>query len=183
MSLSTLRGSTDPSNDYFESFLDSFINSDFKKWFTNNVLSSTLEEYDSGCDHDGEEKIEEDLYVFTKRKRDHYKPPGVSNIDFESTPWKKLINDESVKDPLSKLGKVFRRRFRVPFSVFEHLLHLTKTYNLFGYKMAYKVSIPDDLKLLAVLRTLGRGESSIYWRLVLQFLPVFLLAIIQRPIV
>jgi len=41
-----------------------------------------------------------------------------------------LINDESVKDPVSKLGKVFRRRFRIPFSVFEYLLHLTKTYNL-----------------------------------------------------
>ena len=69
-----------------------------------------------------------------------------------------LISDPTVKDPDSRLGKVFRRRFRVPFELFEYLVELTDRYNLFGHKLVSKLTIPDKFKVLAILRTLGRGE-------------------------
>jgi len=146
MSQSTLRESS-----LYNNFINDWIKNDFKNWFNENILVEELID-----EFENEEKEEEREFVFTKQKRDHYKPSGTSSVeDFDKTPWGILINDNSVKDPESKLGKVFRRRFRVPFILFEYLLELSLKYNLFGI---IKTTIPIKYKLLAILRTLGRGE-------------------------
>jgi hypothetical protein len=49
-------------------------------------------------------------------------------------------------------------RFRLPFVVFEYLVKISSEFNLFGYTQNYKVTIPAELKLMAILRMLGRGE-------------------------
>ena len=61
-------------------------------------------------------------------------------------------------DQLSKDGRLFRRRFRVPYPIFQQIGSLTRE------KMWYKEtdgigrpSAPLELKILGVLRVLGRG--------------------------
>ena len=150
MSYSTLRESS-----LYDNFVNDFIEKDFQKWFVDKILiEESIEEEEEAF-----ELEEEEEFVFIKQKRDHYKPPGKSKVDFGQCQWAIFFNDVSVKDPESRLGKVFRRRFRVPFSLFEYLLELTERFNLFGHRRAINnLFIPDKFKLLAILRTLGRGE-------------------------
>ena len=62
------------------------------------------------------------------------------------------------KSPISKDARLFRRRFRVPHAIFQQIVSLTRE------KMWYKEtdgigrpSAPLELKILGVLRVLGRG--------------------------
>lgn len=74
-------------------------------------------------------------------------------------PWCKLINSEDVKDPLSKAGKTFRLRFRLPFRLFEYVVGVCKSEKVFsGDEDAIGVpSMPVEIKVLGALRTLRRG--------------------------
>lgn len=87
---------------------------------------------------------------FKKRRRVESK-----TTDFENTKWGRLINDQAVKDSNTWQGKMFRRRFRVPFPLFSDvLIPLCKDHNLFD---TVRVSrIPPEMKLMCVLRMLGR---------------------------
>ena len=146
MAHSTLRGSVEDSNKITE-FIES---GKFQDWFKSNLLLD--EDFLSESSSDQEETV--------RRKTRNYKPPGKSKIEdyFSETVWGRLISDESVKVATSASGKVFRRRFRVPYPVFEFLVKITKDHNLFEYAMDYKVIIPEELSLMAILRILGRGE-------------------------
>ena len=70
--------------------------------------------------------------------------------------------DYGVKDPGTKDGKLFRRRFRVPHPVFEDIcrtLAEREEFKVHGTQGYSKVpSAPLALKVLAALRVLGRGE-------------------------
>jgi len=43
-------------------------------------------------------------------------------INFWSSNWAALILHPDVRDPSTKLAKLFRRRFRVPFPIFEGII-------------------------------------------------------------
>ena len=67
--------------------------------------------------------------------------------------------DPSINDPASKIGQLFRRRFRVPYPLFkEVILEDCKRVNLFSTKNENMVRIPLEFKILMSLRILGRGN-------------------------
>jgi len=55
-------------------------------------------------------------------------------VTFEETTWGKLIAHPDVRDPTTKLGKIFRRRFRLPFPLFEHLVQVCTDMDIFKTK-------------------------------------------------
>jgi hypothetical protein len=78
--------------------------------------------------------------------------------------WSDFINNPSINEPSSHAAKKFRRRFRVPFPVYEDLLAKASAAEPegLGYKMrpvsaAGIPGIPLELQILAVLRVLGRA--------------------------
>jgi hypothetical protein len=94
-------------------------------------------------------------------------PPRDTNVDFMSSTWGKLLaklsripGGPSIE---SREGKLFRRRFRVPWDAFVDLLQKTKDSNLFGdctlksFDCCGCRICPYAIKLLGVLRILGRN--------------------------
>ena len=77
----------------------------------------------------------------------------------EST-WAHMLLDPRIKDPSSREGKLFRRRFRLPFPIYDFLLEICKDY---GWFMQAEVDCCGqqtsrlDLKTLGYLRVVGRG--------------------------
>jgi hypothetical protein len=89
-----------------------------------------------------------------KKKRQRFDPAS-----FWDSTWGLLISDPSVNDPTSVLGKRFRRRFRVPFPVFNDiLLPLAKKHRFFHKTRQSR--IPLAAKVLAALRVLGRDSCA-----------------------
>ena len=80
-------------------------------------------------------------------------------IDYTRTNWGKFIRDKHIRDPTSSVGLLFRRRFRVPFILFEYILQLCIESNTFEVQREELVVIPVEIKLLVSLRIMGRGES------------------------
>ena len=83
----------------------------------------------------------------------------MSKWELEHTIWGKVIL--SIRNEIlhtggfesdTKLQKKFRSRFRVPFSMFEHLVVECTEANVFG-----RTQIGVEYKLLGCLRILGRG--------------------------
>jgi hypothetical protein len=77
--------------------------------------------------------------------------------------WSKMLRDPALKSPGSKLARKFRRRFRVPYPLFLLLLEELKSDTDGGWdnKDATGLEgrkVPLEIKLLAALRALGRGE-------------------------
>lgn len=96
-----------------------------------------------------------------KKKKRKRKGVSISAIVFAQTTWGKLVNDPEVNDPKSASGKVFRRRFRLPFPLFkEVLVPLCEEYNVFNTVEGSRGRsvIPIELKIMAALRILGRGS-------------------------
>lgn len=79
---------------------------------------------------------------------------------FDDTYWGQLITEPDIlfRDISSKNGKLFRRHFRLPFRLFEHLAQLCKFHNIFNVKRESK--IPVEAKVLACLRILGRDSCA-----------------------
>jgi hypothetical protein len=78
--------------------------------------------------------------------------------------WEQYLNNDSVKDPSTQAAKNFRKRFRVPFEVYEQILNLSTAmapaglgYDLHPVSAAGIYGIPLQLQILAVLRVLGRS--------------------------
>ena len=78
--------------------------------------------------------------------------------DYMDTPWGQLLGHPDVCNPTSYVGMQFRRRFRVPFPLFEYLVDICRDYNVFEMKNTQKERIPIQIKLLVCLRILGRGN-------------------------
>jgi hypothetical protein len=69
-----------------------------------------------------------------------------------------LLNPD-VKDPTSYLGKKFRRRFRVPYKLFNDVIvPQCKQANVFEEKP--NSTIPTELRVLVALRILGRDSTG-----------------------
>jgi hypothetical protein len=80
-------------------------------------------------------------------------------INFWSSNWAALILHPDVRDPSTKLAKLFRRRFRVPFPIFKGIiLRRCEESNIFGIKSPGCVRVPTEFKILIALRILGRGN-------------------------
>ena len=75
---------------------------------------------------------------------------------FWETDWGNLIRHPDVCNIRTRMGKRFRRRFRLPFPLFEHVVNICKTQNIF--QMKYESRIPVEAKILACLRILGRDH-------------------------
>lgn len=57
-----------------------------------------------------------------KKKR---RRPKKKDVDYtKSLWWREYVESEEVRDPQSASGKIFRRRFRVPYPLFERLMEL-----------------------------------------------------------
>lgn len=83
------------------------------------------------------------------------KPP----VNYLTSVWWEMLQDPRIKDPKSDEGKLFRRRFRVPFPVFERLTQIAVE---LGFPLRPRgangrLGVPLKLKVLGVLRVLGRG--------------------------
>lgn len=79
--------------------------------------------------------------------------------DWWASSWGKLLKSSDVEDPNSYAGRMFRRRFRLPFRLFQHLVEACKAGEVFGgdFNAANEASVPVEIKVLGALRTLGRG--------------------------
>ena len=83
---------------------------------------------------------------------------GRENYDYSC--WGRMVVNDRMKDPGDrKGGKLFRRRFRVPYPLFEQLVAMTRDAGWFSEKpnCTGQAGAPLELKILAVLRVLGRG--------------------------
>ena len=95
----------------------------------------------------------EDVPKIKKRKR------LMKNISFWDTPWGLLLSDPNVNNPKTKEGKLFRRRFRLPFPAYKLLLDICRSYNIFDMKYE-SMKPPIEAKILACLRILGRDSCA-----------------------
>jgi hypothetical protein len=89
-----------------------------------------------------------------KKKRHLFK----RSDDFWQTQWGQLISHPDVHNIRTRIAKRFRRRFRLPYPLFVHLVNICKSHNIFN--MTYESRIPIEAKVLACLRILGRDHSA-----------------------
>jgi hypothetical protein len=82
-------------------------------------------------------------------------------VDYKQSFWyAEYLTDQTYRDPGHKNGKLFRRRFRIPFPVFEKLLKIledSKKFEKAEFDCCGQPSAPLELLLLGSLRVLGRG--------------------------
>ena len=79
--------------------------------------------------------------------------------------WWKFLQIDTIKDPYHRDGKLFRDRFRVPYDVYCRIIHLIKAEHPLMFKagkpkdIAGRLTCPLELKVLGVLRVLGRAST------------------------
>lgn len=81
-------------------------------------------------------------------------------VNYDYSCWGRMLVNDRMKDPGDrKGGKLFRRRFRVPYPLFEQIVAMTREAGWFT-EQSNCTRIPGaplELKILAVLRVIGRG--------------------------
>ena len=114
------------------------------------------------CDLAGSD---DDDKIFTEnaseppRKRPKQKREVIPRPDYHMSVWWRFIHRPGVRDATHRLGKLFRRRFRVPFPIYEKLLTDLRNDGWDkGKDAAKRNSVPLELCILSSLRVLGRGE-------------------------
>ena len=108
--------------------------------------------------------------VVLREKRSPVSCPIDRNINYWSSVWGNLlVNLTAIENGPSidlRAGMLFRRRFRVPWQVYCDLVMKCKAHKLFGenslskYDMCGATICPIEIKLLCVLRMLGRNWCS-----------------------
>jgi Plant transposon protein len=91
---------------------------------------------------------------YYKHRRSEERP------DYAQSCWGRMLDNPRTQDPSdAKGGKLFRLRFRVPFPLFECLVQMTRVNAWFSERKdaAGRSAAPLELKILGVLRVLGRG--------------------------
>ena len=109
------------------------------------------------------EFIQADLSLFVELEEPSTKRTRVSRTGWNvnnpeelwRTPWGTMLQDPRLLDPHSWQAAKFRRRFRVPHSVFLLLVQKCKTAHVFGTS-----KIPEEFKLMIALRILGRASCA-----------------------
>lgn len=111
------------------------------------------------------EEIRHGQLLRKQKKRTRQPQERLVNYKLDSL-WGKMLwgQDGSFNpkllQPDSRAAKLFRNRFRLPFSSFQQLCQLSSVLSCCQYSQADvtgRQSIPYELKLLGVLRILGRG--------------------------
>lgn len=101
-----------------------------------------------------------------KRRRTLYerttRPVLRATNPWQVNPWLKMIRDPNVNIPSHRRGKEFRRKFRVPFPVFQQIVTMCIETEDAEFNRREKMAtgewaIPIELKILSVLRCLGSG--------------------------
>jgi hypothetical protein len=80
--------------------------------------------------------------------------------DYWSSEWGRELRTRRWENPADKKGgKRFRRRFRVPYPVFQEIVNICRRESWFteGNDACGHPCAPLELKILGVLRVLGRG--------------------------
>ena len=78
--------------------------------------------------------------------------------DVWDTNWGKMLRNPDVKDPTSRIGRLFRRRFRVDYELFDDLLvPICKENNVFEQTITSSIAV--EFKILISLRILGRDND------------------------
>ena len=99
----------------------------------------------------GMKKVDEPVYKF---RRWEGRPP------YEMSCWGRVLVHPRTQDPSDrKGGMLFRTRFRIPFPLYERLVEMTRANGWFSERndAAGQKCAPLELKILGVLRVLGRG--------------------------
>ena len=81
-----------------------------------------------------------------------------TTLEFWESQWGKLLLNPNVGNHGSVEGRRFRRRFRLPYQLFQYLCELCARENIFD--MVNKSPIPMELKILACLRILARDNCA-----------------------
>ena len=79
---------------------------------------------------------------------------------YSNSTWGQMLINPRIKDRSDKKGGVlFRRRFRIPYPMFEQIVQLIRKKKWFSEKpdITGRVGAPLELKVLGVLRVLGKG--------------------------
>ena len=76
---------------------------------------------------------------------------------YTDTLWGRYLMSPDIKIPTSKIAREFRRRFRVPFPVFDKVIvpECDRLNNVFDVVDQARVRIPTDFKVMICLRILG----------------------------
>ena len=80
--------------------------------------------------------------------------------NYMASTWGRMLQSNRINDPTDrKGGKLFRRRFRVPYPIYLQIVDTTRASGLFTESpdAAGNPAAPLELKILSVLRVLGRG--------------------------
>ena len=75
--------------------------------------------------------------------------------DLSTSVWGQMLQDPSVNEVGSWLNRKFRRRFRVPYSMFLEIVQECKDHNVFGMCLRQS-KIKVEYKVLTCLKILGR---------------------------
>ena len=72
----------------------------------------------------------------------------------------KIVLDYRIRDPSAREGIDFRKRYRVPYPIYCKLVVISEDSTLFNCASTDswgRRGVPTELKILGVLRILGRG--------------------------
>ena len=92
------------------------------------------------------------------------------HFDWNQSTWGKMLLDPKIQIVSTREGRLFRRRFRIPFPLFRRLVTMCRERDLFPFKgrvlesgemvdRAGRPVIPLELKILGVLRILGDSSG------------------------
>jgi len=101
-------------------------------------------------------QIQQNQKTKNKKKRKRW-----TKIDLSNNEWMLALQNPEIKDETSGVAIKFRRRFRVPFVIFnDWIVPICKQYNIFNIKEEAKVKVPIEMKVMISLRILGRGNCA-----------------------
>ena len=124
---------------------------------TQQLFQSIRRKKQRMMEEEGEEE-EEEIRLKGPQSFRHRKWEG--RPPYEMSCWGRMLVSPRTKDPVDRKGGIlFRTRFRVPFLLFERIVEMTRANEWFseGYDCAGQKSAPLELKILGILRVLGRG--------------------------
>ena len=105
-----------------------------------------------------QEELEDNIFPTTTKTREGR---SIKINYLTDSKWGKDISHPNIRNPKCKQGKEFRRKFRVPFPVFEKVLvPECDRLNVFEVVDKSRVRVPTEIKVLTCLRILSRGTYS-----------------------
>ena len=96
-------------------------------------------------------------FIRTENWRRYSRRVPIERVNLWETGWGRMITDDNITDPTTKVARLFRRRFRVPYLMFRDVIvPMSLERRVFG--PYHSAIIPVEFKILVSLRVLGRGN-------------------------